>query len=68
MTIAFGAFPLLLPLAITAFGAAGCYFSLAITAFGAFEFSVPKYYHRLGLYRANGRGGFGSQTAADPVW
>ena len=46
--MAFGAFPLFLPLAITAFGGPEGYFGLAITAFGAFGFSVPKYYYRLG--------------------
>ena len=46
--VAFGVFPLLLPLAITAFGAPEGYFSLAIVAFGAFEFIVPKYKYRLG--------------------
>ena len=42
------AFPLFLPLAITTFGGPEGYFNLAIIAFGAFEFSVPKYYDRLG--------------------
>ena len=46
--IAFGVYPLFLPLAITAFGGPGDYFSLAIIAFGAFGFIVPKYYYRLG--------------------
>ena len=46
--IAFGVFPLFLPLAITAFGGTEGYFSLAIIAFGAFQFIVPKYYYRLG--------------------
>ena len=41
-TIAFGAFPLFLPLAITAFGGPEGYFSLAVIAFGAFQFIVPK--------------------------
>ena len=44
-TIAFGVFPLFLPLAITALGRPGGCFSLA---FGAFEFIIPKYFHRLG--------------------
>ena len=44
--LAFGVFPLFLPLAITAFGGPEGYF--AIIAFGAFEFIVPKYYYRLG--------------------
>ena len=54
------------------------YFDLAIIGFGAFEFIVPKYYYRLWKTefessrllsnRANGCGGFGSQTAADPLW
>ena len=48
MTIAFGAFPLLLLSAITAFGGPGAYFSLAIIAFGAFGSIVPEYYCRLG--------------------
>ena len=48
MTLAFGVFPLFLPLAIAVFGGPGGYFSLAIIAFRAFEFSVPKYYDRLG--------------------
>ena len=42
--MAFGVYPLFLPLAITAFGAPGGFFTLAIIAFGAFEFVVPKYY------------------------
>ena len=46
--IAFGDFPLFLPLAITAFGGSGGFFSLAILAFRAFRFIVPKYYYRLG--------------------
>ena len=47
-TIAFGVFPLSLPLAITAFGGLKGCFGLAIIAFGAFEFTVPKYVCRLG--------------------
>ena len=39
-------FPSVSSLAITAFGGPEDYFSLAITAFGAFEYMVPKYYHR----------------------
>ena len=46
--MAFGVFPLLLPLAITAFGGPEGYFSLAIIAFGAFQFIVTKNYYRLG--------------------
>ena len=46
--LAFGVFPLFLPLAITAFGGPEGYFSLSIIAFGAFEFIVPEYYYRLG--------------------
>ena len=46
--IAFGVFPLFLPLAITAFGGPEGYFSLAIIVFGAIKFIVPKYYYRLG--------------------
>ena len=41
-TIAFGDFPLFLPLAITAFRGPEGSSSLAIIAFGAFEFIVPK--------------------------
>ena len=41
-TVAFGVFPLFLPLAITAFGGPESYCSLAIIAFGAFEFIVSK--------------------------
>ena len=48
--IAFGGFPLFLPLAITAFRGPEGYFSLAIIAFGAFEFIVPKYEYRLGKW------------------
>ena len=40
--IAFGVFPLFLPLAIAAFGGPESYFSFAIIVFGAFEFIVPK--------------------------
>ena len=40
--IAFGVFPLFLPLAITTFGGREGRFSLAIMAFGAFEFIVPQ--------------------------
>ena len=47
-TIAFGVFPLFLPLAITACGGPETYFSLAIIAFGAFQFSILKYYYRWG--------------------
>ena len=44
--MAFGVFPLFLPLAITAFGCPEGYFCLSIKAFGAFEFIVSKYdYH-----------------------
>ena len=50
--MAFGVFPLLLPLANTAFGGHEAYFSLAIIAFGAFGFIVPKYYDRLGKREA----------------
>ena len=39
--IAFGGFPLFLPLAITAFGGPEGYFSLAIIAFGASQFIPP---------------------------
>ena len=46
--MAFGVFPLFLPLAITPFGGPEGYFSLAIIAFGAFGLSVPKYLCRLG--------------------
>ena len=46
--MAFGGFPLFLPLAITAFGGPEGYFRLAIIAFGAFQFIVPKYDYRLG--------------------
>ena len=46
--LAFGVFPLFLPLAITAFGGPEVYFSLAIIAFAAFEFIVTKYYSCLG--------------------
>ena len=46
--VAFGVFPLLLPLAIAAFRGFEGYFGLAIIAFGAFELIVPKYYCRLG--------------------
>ena len=46
--IAFGVFPLFLPLAITAFGGPESYSNLAIIAFGEFELIVPKYYYRLG--------------------
>ena len=46
MIIAFGIFPLFLPLAITAFGGPEGYFSLAIIAFGAFQFIVTNYYYR----------------------
>ena len=48
--IAFGVFPLFLPLMITACGGPESYFikSLAIIVFGAFELIVPKYYTRLG--------------------
>ena len=46
--VAFGVFPLFLPLATTAFGGLEGYFSLATIAFGAFQFIVPKYYYRLG--------------------
>ena len=46
--IAFGVFPLFLPLANTAFGGPDGCSSLAILAFGAFEFMVPRYeYHFL---------------------
>ena len=48
MILAFGVFPLFLPLAITAFGGPEGYFSLAIIAFGAFQFVVSKYDYRLG--------------------
>ena len=48
MTIAFGVFPLFLPLAITAFGGPEGYLSLAIIVFGASEFIVPTCYDRLG--------------------
>ena len=41
--IAFGVFPLLLPLAIAAFRGPEGAFSLAIIAFGEFQFIVPKY-------------------------
>ena len=41
--IAFGVFPLFLPLAIAALGGPEGYLSLAIINFGAFEFIVPKY-------------------------
>ena len=47
-TVAFGVFPLFLPLAITACGGSEGYFILAIITFGAFEFLVPKYYYHLG--------------------
>ena len=46
--IAFGVFPLFLPLAIAAFGGSESYFSLAIRAFGAFQFILSEYYCRLG--------------------
>ena len=46
-TLAFGVFPLFLPLATAAFGGPEGYFSLAIMAFGVFGFIVPKYYYRL---------------------
>ena len=46
--IAYGDFPLFLPLVITLFGGHECHFSLAIMAFGASECIVPKYYDRLG--------------------
>ena len=46
--MAFGVYPLLLPLAITAFGGFEGYFGLATIAFGAFGFIVSKYYYRLG--------------------
>ena len=46
--LAFGVFPLCLPLAISAFGGSEGFFSLAIIAFGEFEFIVPKYYYRSG--------------------
>ena len=46
--IAFGVFPLFLPVAIPAFGGPEGYFSLAIIASGAFQFIVPNYYCRLG--------------------
>ena len=46
--LAFGDFPLFLPLAIPAFGSPEGCFSLAIIAFGAFEYIVPKCYCRLG--------------------
>ena len=46
--IAFGVYPLFLPLAITAFRGPEGYGSLAIIAFGAFEFIVLKCYYRLG--------------------
>ena len=39
--MAFGVFPLILPLAITAFGGPEGYYNLAIIAFGAFGFIVP---------------------------
>ena len=48
--IAFGVFPLFLPLAIAAFGGPEGYLSLAIIAFGAFQFIVPKYDYRLGKW------------------
>ena len=41
--MAFGVFPLFLPLAITVSGGSEGCFSLAVIAFGAFEFSVLKY-------------------------
>ena len=43
--IAFGVFPLFLPLAITAFGASEHYFGLAVIGFGALECIVPKCYY-----------------------
>ena len=46
--MAFGVFPLFLPLVITAFGGSEGYCSLAIIAFGASQFIVPKYSYRLG--------------------
>ena len=46
--MAFGVYPLFLPLAITAFGGPEGCFTLAIIAFGALRFIVPKYYYRLG--------------------
>ena len=49
--IAFGVFPLFLPLVIAAFGGPEGYCSLAMIAFRAFrafQFTVPKYYHRFG--------------------
>ena len=46
--MAFGVFPLLLPLATTTFGGPQGYVSLAIIAFGAFEVGVAKYCYRLG--------------------
>ena len=40
--MAFGVFPLFLPLAITAFGDPEGYFSLAITAFGKYCYRLEK--------------------------
>ena len=54
-TIAFGVFPLLLPLAITAFGGPEGCSSLEIIAFGTFERIVPKYYYRLGKWTIRGK-------------
>ena len=48
--MAFGIFPLFLPLAITACGGREGYLGLAIIAFRAFEVIVPKYYYRSGKW------------------
>ena len=49
--IAFGVFPLFLPIAITTFGGPEGYISLAIIGFGAFQFHCPQI---LVLLRKNG--------------